>query len=758
MTRRKSFTLDADQTSILFDLIANPRLATGLGQIAQDQLIIKGAMATLFQVGSPDAIQVFEALVVGPVPESVSQLAFQFLVILAAQGSLPAWDSLCLLAVDADHPQAREIAVNQKYLPIDRANQAAFLLLTDQIPAYAELDPAQKLLTDRYRSSLPEVRKRIRLAASRAGLEEWVHVVQAAVDSKGESLFALTDMLPKISTDSLRALGLDLISDLVDSGDADARKTLLNLYLYQNYAPARERITQKAILPQDPVRRALWFFLTEQWEKYASLDFNQSLLASAYEGAPQDLRRRIVATVRRSGRIDWMQKVYHGRQIRWLADMTDLDWQAVTQLLERDQKWPEYWQLAQSAPPIWSARMLLRLRESGWSPPDEDNRNALERLAYLAEECSRMPILLHSPVSLRGPAVEINCLAANPSGNMVAAGNSQSSIYLWRLPEKQVARIIQTSPGQVWTLAFSPDGQHLLSGHADHMVRIWRLEDQRLVKTLEGHQGTVRGLAVSSDNRSAISVGFDGQLKIWRIPFGPEIKSIAAHKGEIFAISLDPNGELAASGGADRSIRIWSLPSGTLVRTLEGHADTVTSLAVSPDEQYLVSGSRDRSVKIWSFPDGFALKSLNAHENLVTALAFHPHGRFFASGGFDGKVNLWSSPEGNYLQSLEGFTGPVTGLCFAANGDSLLTSGKDGSLKLWDLRPFLSLSLPIEHVHMSDIRDTQQAAEDPGLSEAERKWFRFARELIQWRRRFDISLSERPERPHVQIGEYDIEL
>ena len=58
----------------------------------------------------------------------------------------------------------------------------------------------------------------------------------------------------------------------------------------------------------------MFFFLTEQWDKYEPLDFDSSLLRSAYDAAGTDLRRRLAVVARRAGRVEFVSAASGGRQ------------------------------------------------------------------------------------------------------------------------------------------------------------------------------------------------------------------------------------------------------------------------------------------------------------------------------------------------------------------------------------------------------------------------------------------------------------
>ena len=99
-------------------------------------------------------------------------------------------------------------------------------------------------------------------------------------------------------------------------------------------------VTETGYAPRDAQQRALLFFLTEQWERYESLDFDQGLLRAAYQTSPEALRHRVANKARQAGRADWIQSVVvGGRQGLRLGEMTDQEWETVAAVLGGRKRW-----------------------------------------------------------------------------------------------------------------------------------------------------------------------------------------------------------------------------------------------------------------------------------------------------------------------------------------------------------------------------------------------------------------------------------
>jgi WD40 repeat protein len=326
-----------------------------------------------------------------------------------------------------------------------------------------------------------------------------------------------------------------------------------------------------------------------------------------------------------------------------------------------------------------------------------------------------------------------------------------------RTPPARIALLRHNPRGRpVMSLAFSPDNQVLASGDIDSSIQLWRAADGHRVGALLGHTNAVNGLAFSPDGRLLASTGKDRALKLWDVAGRRETVSYKAHASRVGTVAFSPDGQLVATGSDDSTIRLWRMidPRGALeeVATLKGHAAAVLSIAFSPRDGLLASGSADETARLWNpaagatdrllggtklgtrggyrytaqdlifsadsrllatadggngltgwragdvlvwdvargqeavaLRGGHLRSAQHPEDGAASCAAFSPDGRFLASGSRDATVRLWRLRDGQNVNVLAGHEGRVRSVAFSPDGRWLASGGLDHTIRLWEL-------------------------------------------------------------------------
>ncbi|MBE0699952.1 MAG: WD40 repeat domain-containing protein [Anaerolineaceae bacterium] len=583
----------------------------------------------------------------------------------------------------------------------------------------------------------------------------WARIVKALQECTQESLTHLVEDYAAFSSQE-RQLAIEQLAQRAQEGLQPAQETLCSMFLDQDDAQAKNIILRNDYVPKDQERRALLYFLLENWPAYHRLDFDHSLLTIIYETASRPMRRRLLEHSRRTGQTEWLRGLGKVGEVRWPNDLTDADWELAIKRLSEGEKRADLWRLTQSAPPFWSAHILDHLSKAGWIPAEAQDHAGFLSLAAMAHDCLRSPLVIRPKKSLHTLSPDITCLAIDPDGKLLAAGGSDQRITLWDLPEGDLHPGSLLVPAQVTrALALDPTGEMIACASSDHRIRVFNLHTGQMIKTLEGHRAMIRALVVHPNGRLMFSAGFDGEIRFWRFPSGPELKTIQPGSGEIFSLAITGAGQAIVSSGIDRLARVWTIPEGAQARQINCHTDTITHMAGSAETELVASASRDGKICVWNSSSGGLIYTIQNQYGPVTSLCLHPNDQVLVSGHQSGSIILWNLSTGKAIDQLSSHRDPINGLVFAPLGDTLFSSDEKGSLQVWDLRTFLTIRLVERSGQPGAAIELQERLKHPHLSVNEKYWLNFSLELARWRQRYDIELSDFEP---IQIGEFDIEL
>jgi WD40 repeat protein len=493
----------------------------------------------------------------------------------------------------------------------------------------------------------------------------------------------------------LRELALGALARRAGEGCGEAREALCRLAVHHADAGACAAALAGGHAPREPGPRALFYFLTAQWERYEALDFDRGLLRAAYRAADGRLRQRIAEAARRAGRVEWVEAVTRDAPADMLAELGDPGWQATVEVLSAARQWPEMWRLAQEAPAAWAARLLNRLREAGWQPVEPAE---FEELVWLAKRWETPGLFSLPRARAVAPerAVDCSAIALSPDGRLLACATRGGGVELHRLPEGNLLRSLAEAEAEFAVLTFSLDGRLLAGRDTWYSVYLWDCEEGRLLRTWRPERGKSGGPGLSLGGRVLVSGGTYGPLLVWDLQAGCPLSPLQTEEEHLDELALSPDGNLLAGAGLG-GVQVWELPSGRRVRTLRPRRDgagpgpgtffRAECLLVSSDGQVLaatrqaaiwhgreVAAMCPCTIWRWALPEGVALPALRGHSSPVRCLAFSPDRKQLASSDHGETVRLWDLPKGDCLGMMSHDLGHVQALRTTPNGLALAGS------------------------------------------------------------------------------------
>ncbi|KAG6817113.1 hypothetical protein H0H87_012634 [Tephrocybe sp. NHM501043] len=194
--------------------------------------------------------------------------------------------------------------------------------------------------------------------------------------------------------------------------------------------------------------------------------------------------------------------------------------------------------------------------------------------------------------------VQFSCLAVDPSGEVVAAGSTDSfEVFLWSVQTGKLLDVLAGHEGPVSSLAFSPSGANqLASGSWDKTVRLWNVFGRsRAVEPLTV-TSDVLALTFRPDGNELAASTLDGQITFFDVQESKQTNVIDGRKD--------------VSGGRKADDRISAANSSS--------GKAYNSLAYTADGRCLIAGGNSKYVVLYDVREGegVMVKKFQISENL----------------------------------------------------------------------------------------------------------------------------------------------
>ncbi len=712
------------------------------------RLLQRGMIRELLAHPTRESITLLEEICVfAPLP-IIRQDALEALIVLSQQNNPEAILSLYRLSVERDFlPAISHLRATHLTCP-DSQLQAIFsFLYLPEIDITQSYENLVLLSSYFFYRAQPSTRLKITQSTASPDRQRVSRLLDTLLFDTPDKFNRLLTIYPQTSSAEKQIILQRLLS-LVDSDNSTAKDLLCQLVIHFDDPAAEEICKQRNLSPSSPTDKALYFFLSGQWDLYETFDFTHQWLVEAYSSAGPALRQKILSQARSSGQIEWLSGLSDSRPSVLLWELTPADWEKIAQYLLVN-PFENLWSvLLPRAPLYWSAYLLnLLFEHTNYFEDDPD----LKQIARLAAKCISKPLPIFEKAVLHSPAGNVSSMAVSPFGMEIGFGTLGSSIHFLNLNSLEWQKPIQSPNSPTRLIAYDPQASYLISAGGDHRLRIFRRQDNVLLKTLEGHKGQIRAIVFQSDGRLFYSAGFDGTIQSWHFPSGLAVHSPMPIGNEIFSLLIAPDNQLLLCAVADRACHFISTQSNHLVHSLSEFEDVPLTMAINR-RQKLAVAARNQTIQQFSLSTFKPLTLPYPTSAVVNHLIYHPTLPMLFGIGLDGKIHIWHEADLRLLLTIEQHSQTASGLGITPDGNTLISSSTDGKVVIWDLQPFLMFFQPIHHDlhHWIErigywLKNNLQSPDIP--------WLDFAHHLLKWQARFDIQIDNAEP---IQIGGYDI--
>lgn len=556
----------------------------------------------------------------------------------------------------------------------------------------------------------------------------------------------------------------------------EAKEALCRFVIEHENSIALEAALTTGYLPRDTTQRALFLFVTEQWQQYETLDFDLSLLSSTHRNASPELRRRIASKLRKAGRTDFLT-VLAGTDYRSrAADMSLDETEILVQLLSDKQEWEKLWKLVFEIPFIWSIQVVKTLRDHSWQPERDDERGILREISMLtteeivtSEEEARHilpPAVQEATIRVKG---RVNDVAFSPVRPVIAIGTGNRKVAVWNFQQAEMEQLFEGFKHSIGLVTFLPDGTLLCAERTkalDEPCAIYMCRENESIR-LGRHDGSVTAIEALNGTQ-LLSTGRDQKIILWDV----EKKRKLQEQNLTFwarAATVSPDGSYVAllhKGVTLMNIKVMLMNIPELTRVRDWPKGSVGRCAAFiPNEPVLIVGKSNGQVLIYDydqqslrFPTPLELPSLKSHSSRTQGIAVLPGNSTIITAGSEGKLIFTNWADRALLGSVETPGGNFTSLHISPDGVFMSTGDSDASMALWDLRVLdipLLFTRPLAKALPDHLVTINELAVNSKLDPNVRQSLTFIQRVLQHRFRFDIEIAEIP---RIKVGEFDIEI
>jgi WD40 repeat protein len=535
---------------------------------------------------------------------------------------------------------------------------------------------------------------------------------------------------------------------------------------------AREIALANRYTPRAPEMRALFYFLTGQWQNYDDLDFDQSIMRAIYEASPLEMRQRISTGVQTAGRTDYLT-ILAGVDYRSRADeVNPNEADLMIRILAENGEHERLWSLVTEFALPFALKIMHILVEKSWRPENEIDRGVFDELAQLIQQ----PILydeneLNRILQIAIPRANlkvkgrVNEVAFSPTRPVLAIATNQRKVVLWNFQDAVVEKVLEGFQHSVGKVNYTAQGTLIAaertSTQTECSIYVW---DNQEVYRLGNHVGTVTGIEPVGEN-NLLTTGRDSKAVLWDLVSRKAVKT-KEFPFWVRSVAISPEQQYAAL--LHDRLSLVRLPDLNIIpgyaflppRAEGFKAGVAQNAAFSPDGKYVLAGQFNGQVGLYyhtSLTQRPRQVLVAKHSQAVRGIHFLPGHPLVITAGAEGRIRFIRWPEMEQRGTVSMPEEQLTSLRVSHQGSFMATGANDASLVLWDLRVLdipAMFSRPLATATHDQVANTLALNEyRSSLPESVLNGLKILRILLQYRFRFDIHLEEAP---IIRYGEFDI--
>jgi WD40 repeat protein len=245
-----------------------------------------------------------------------------------------------------------------------------------------------------------------------------------------------------------------------------------------------------------------------------------------------------------------------------------------------------------------------------------------------------------------GHASPVSTMAVSGGGDLLATGDDQGVVWLWRAVTGRAIRKLdlsrqQKQPVIVKAMTFNPTRQELLI-LSNSGIFVWPLTDEpaRLIQA-EGWASWGEDAVILPDGNNFVTIDTDVEpLLVFNTIDGlqePRFIKIVSEKNLDAPVKISSDGELAACSGEEGGVSLLNVSSGKMLHFLSGLRGELRSHAFGGDNTLLASATVS-AILVSNTRTGKQVGLFQTELKNIQSVAVHPRKPVVIAAGGDGKL------------------------------------------------------------------------------------------------------------------------
>jgi WD40 repeat protein len=158
-------------------------------------------------------------------------------------------------------------------------------------------------------------------------------------------------------------------------------------------------------------------------------------------------------------------------------------------------------------------------------------------------------------------------VAFSPAGTLLGvAGHDE--VRVWRVGAETAPAAVLRGRGELMSVAFDPGGDLVAAGSSNGSAWVWDLRSKLRIASIVAHSDPVTGVGFSGDGRYLVTAGLDGVAKVWTVPEGDLVTVLRPRANALESAAFGPRGRSVAVAGSGGHVTVFDCAECRPVRSL----------------------------------------------------------------------------------------------------------------------------------------------------------------------------------------------